>query len=131
VNLAAALLESERPTDAIAQYESTIQVTGDPTIKARCYESIATIYDELGEYAKVRENYRLALQAESKQGPDMIDRISHDAAGSPSAARYLQLGMLLQEMGKLSEARIAYQQALDLDSTLTEARASLDALKSQ
>jgi tetratricopeptide (TPR) repeat protein len=129
VNLAAALLESERPTDAIAQYEFTIQVTADPTIKARCYESIATIYDELGEYAKVRENYRLALQADPAQGPGMIDRISHDASGSPSAPRYLQLGMLLQEMGKLSEARIAYQHAIDLDPTLNEARASLDALK--
>jgi tetratricopeptide (TPR) repeat protein len=131
VNLAAALLESERLTDAIAQYEFTIRVTADPTIKARCYESIATIYDELGEYAKVRENYRLALQADPTQGAGMIDRISHDAAGSPSAPRYLQLGMLLQEMGKLSEARIAYQQALDVDPTLTEAKASLDALKSQ
>ena len=52
-------------------------------------------------------------------------------AGVPSAPRYLQLAILLQEMGKLSEARVAYQQALDVDPTLTEARASLDALKSQ
>jgi Flp pilus assembly protein TadD len=43
----------------------------------------------------------------------------------------LQLAILLQEMGKLSEARVAYKQALDLDPTFTEARASLDALKSQ
>ena len=131
VNLAAALLESERPSDAIAEYESTIQVTADPTIKARCYESIATIYDELGEYDKVRENYRLALQADPTQGPAMVERISQDAGGVPSAPRYLQLAILLQEMGKLSEARIAYKQALDLDPTLTEARASLDALKSR
>jgi tetratricopeptide (TPR) repeat protein len=131
VNLAAALLESERPTDAIAEYESTIQVTADPTIKARCYESIATIYDELGKYAKVRENYRLALQADPSQGPAMVERISQDAGGVPSAPRYLQLAILLQEMGKLSEARVAYKQALDLDPTFTEARASLDALESQ
>jgi tetratricopeptide (TPR) repeat protein len=131
VNLAAALLESERLTDAIAEYESTIQVTADPAIKARCYESIATIYDELGEYAKVRENYRLALQADPAQGSAMVERISQDAGGLPSAPRYLQLAILLQEMGKLSEARIAYQQALDVDPTLTEAKASLDALKSQ
>jgi tetratricopeptide (TPR) repeat protein len=131
VNLAAALLESERLTDAIAEYESTIQVTADPTIKARCYESIATIYDVLGEYAKVRENYRLALQADPTQGAAMVERISQDAGGVPSAPRYLQLAILLQEMGKLSEARVAYKQALDLDPTFTEARASLDALKSQ
>jgi tetratricopeptide (TPR) repeat protein len=131
VNLAAALLESERPTDAIEEYEFTIQVTADPTIKARCYESIATIYDGLGEYAKVRENYRLALQADASQGPAMVERISQDAGGVPSAPRYLQLAILLQEMGKLSEARVAYKQALNLDPTLNEARASLDALKSR
>jgi tetratricopeptide (TPR) repeat protein len=131
VNLAAALLESERPTDAIAEYESTIQVTADPTIKARCYESIATIYDGLGDYAKVRENYRLALQADPAQGPAMVERISQDAGGVPSAPLYLQLAILLQEMGKISEARVAYKRALDLDPTLNEARASLDALKSQ
>jgi tetratricopeptide (TPR) repeat protein len=61
----------------------------------------------------------------------MVERISQDAGGLPSAPRYLQLAILLQEMGKLSEARIAYQQALDVDPTLTEAKASLDALKSQ
>ena len=36
--------------------------------------------------------------------------------------------MLLQELGKLPEARVAYQQALKLDPTLTEAKASLNAL---
>jgi len=129
VNLAAAFLESERLTDAIAEYESTIQVTSNPTIQARCYESIATIYDQLGDYARVRENYRLALQADPAQGPGMLERISQDATGAPSAPRYLQMGMLLQEIGKLPEARIAYQQALKLDPTLAEARASLDALR--
>jgi tetratricopeptide (TPR) repeat protein len=106
-------------------------VTADPTIKARCYESIATIYDGLGDYAKVRENYRLALQADPTQGPAMVERISQDAGGVPSAPLYLQLAILLQEMGKISEARVAYKRALDLDPTLNEARASLDALKSQ
>jgi tetratricopeptide (TPR) repeat protein len=129
VNLASALLESKRLTDAIAEYKSTIQVTSDPTIQARCYESIATIYDEVGDYAKVRDNYRLALQADPAQGPGMIDRISQYAAGAPSAPRYLQLGMLLQEIGKLHEATVAYQQALELDPALAEAKESLAALK--
>jgi tetratricopeptide (TPR) repeat protein len=129
VNLAAALFESDRLTDAIAEYQSTIKVTSDPTIQARCYESIATIYGELRDYQKVRDNYRLALQADPSQASGMIDRISQDAPGAPSAPRYLQLGILLQQLGKLPEARNAYQQALKLDPTLAEAKASLDALK--
>jgi len=59
----------------------------------------------------------------------MIERISQDAAGAPSGPRYLQLGMLLQEIGKLPEARVAYEQALNLDPTLAEAKESLDALE--
>ena len=128
VNLAAAFLESKRPTDAIAEYQSTIQVTSDPVIQARCYESIATIYDQIGDYAKVRDNYRLALQADPTQGPGMIDRISQYAAGAPSAPRYLQLGMLLQEVGKLHEASVAYRRALELDPALAEAKKSMAAM---
>ena len=127
-NLALALLESGRLTDAITEYESTIQTISDPTIQARTYEKIATIYDELGDYPKVRDNYRLALQANPTLGPDMLHRISQYTAGAPSGPRYLQLGMLLQELGKLPEARVTYQQALKLDPTLTEAKKSLDAL---
>ena len=131
VNLAAALLESDRPTDAIAQYESTIKVSSGPAIQARCYESIATIYDELGEFAKVRDNYRSALQADPTQGPGMIERITQETDASPSTPHYLQLGMLMEQLGKLPEARIAYQQALKLDPTLTDAKASLKALENR
>jgi protein O-mannosyl-transferase len=122
VNLATAFLQSARLTDAIAEYESTIKVTSDPTIQSRCYESIATIFDAIGNYSKVRENYRLALQADPTQATGMIKRISQDVATSPSAPRYLQLGMLLQEIGRSTEARKAYQQALKLDPTLAEAK---------
>lgn len=128
VNLAAALVESDHLPEAIAQYESTIKVSSNPTIRARCYESIAAISDELGDFAKVRDNYRLALQADPAQAADMITRISQDAVTSPSAPHYLQLGMLLQEVGKLDDARGAYQQALKLDPSLTVAKQSLDAL---
>ena len=128
VNLAAALVESDRLPEAIAQYESTIKVSSNPTLRARCYESIAAISDELGDFAKVRDNYRLALQADPAQASDMLARVSQDTATSPSASHYLQLGMLLQEVGKLDEARTAYEQALKLDPGLTVAKESLNAL---
>ena len=52
----------------------------------------------------------------------MLERVSQDATSSPSAPHYLQLGMLLQEVGKLDEARVAYEQALKLDPSLTMQR---------
>jgi protein O-mannosyl-transferase len=128
VNLAAALVESGRPTDAIKEYESTIKASSDPATQARCYESIAAIYDEFGDYPKVRDNYRLALQADPTQGPSMIERASQETASLPSAPHYLQQGMLFEELGKLPEARLAYQQALKLDPNLAEAKSALQAL---
>jgi tetratricopeptide (TPR) repeat protein len=98
------------------------------TIKARSYESLATIYDDLGDYSQVRENYRQALKTDPEQGPGMIQRMSEFAADDPSGPHYLQLGVLLQEAGHLPEARSAYEQALKLDPTLDEAKQSLDAL---
>jgi protein O-mannosyl-transferase len=130
VNLAAAFLESGRLREAIAEYESIIKVTSDRGIQSRCYESVATISDLIGDYSRIRDNYRLALQADPTQASGMIERISQDVATSPSAPRYLQLGILLQEIGKLSDARSAYRQALKLDPTLAEAKTSLDALGS-
>lgn len=127
-NLALALLESGRLTDAIAEYESTIRVTSDPTLQARTYEKIATIYDDLGDYPRVRDNYRLALQANPASAPDMIHRISLYASQSPTAPRYLQLGILLEQAGNIPEARLAYKRALTLDPNLPAAKTSLDAL---
>jgi len=129
VILAADLLTVKRPQEAIGEYEAAIQTTPDHTVQARCYESIATIDAELGDFSGVRENYRLALEANADDGEGMIDRISQTAASAPSGAVYLQLGVLLEELHKVPEARAAYEQALKLEPTLAAARQSLDALQ--
>jgi len=129
VILAADLLEVKRPREAIAEYEAAIQTTANRTVQARCYESIATIDGELGDFPGVRENYRLALEANAEDGTGMIDRISQTAASAASGPVYLQLGALLQELHKLPEARAAYEQALKLEPTLAAAKQALDDLK--
>ncbi len=140
VNLGMELAEVGRLQDAIVEYQKAIEVASGirvyqdwkdvavRTTKARSYESLATIYDELGDYSQVRESYRQALKADPEEGPGMIQRISEYAAGDPSGPHYLQLGVLLQETGHLPEARDAYEQALTLDPTLQEAKQSLGTL---
>jgi Flp pilus assembly protein TadD len=56
----------------------------------------------------------------------MIERISRDIADQPTGPRYLQLGALLQETGRFSDARAAYEQALKLDPALQAAKQSLE-----
>lgn len=127
-NLGTALLQCGRPQDAVKEFTTAADVASNPKMQSRAYESVATVYDELGDYAKVRESYQRALRADPQGGPGMVERLSEDAANDPTGPRYLQLGLLLQEIGQISQARAAYEQALKLDSTLELAKQSLDAL---
>jgi tetratricopeptide (TPR) repeat protein len=120
-NLGAALAQSGRLQDAVAEYQAAIPLTSDFKLQVHFYESLATLYDALADYSKVRQTYRQALQIAPQQGSKMIQRLSQDVATESSGPRYLQLGLLLQEAGKSSEARSAFQQALRLDPTLDQA----------
>jgi hypothetical protein len=134
VNLGSQLVSVGRLEEAVIEYQKAIQVASDVriypgwkdtavrTITARSYESLATIYDELGDYSKVRESYRQALKTDPAEGPGMIQRMSESTADEPSSSNYFQLGMLLEEAGRVLEARAAYQQALKLDPTLEDAK---------
>ena len=140
INLGSQLEAVGRFQDALVEYQKAIQVasgvqiytpwkqTAVRTITARSYESMATIYDEMGDYSKVRESYSQALQADPQEGPEMVQRVNDMVNDDPSGSGYFQLGALLEEAGRLSEAKAAYEQALKLDPTITEAKQSLDAL---
>jgi tetratricopeptide (TPR) repeat protein len=126
-NLGAALAQSGRVQEAIGEYQAAIPLTSDLTLQIRFYESLATLYDVLGDYAKVRESYRQALQIAPHQSAEMIQRLSQDVATESSGPRYLQLGLLLQEADRPSEARAAFEQAQRLDATLQQAEQALNA----
>jgi len=117
-NLGANLVQCGRIQDAIAEYTAAIQSSSDPEVQIRCYETLATLYDLLGDFTKVRESYRQALEIDRRQAPVMAQRLSDDLATDPSAAGYVQLGILLEESGQQADARSAYQQAIQLDPSL-------------
>jgi protein O-mannosyl-transferase len=120
-NLAVDLVQCDRLGDSIPEYETAISLASDPVMQAHFYDSLAAVYDALGEYGKVRESYRQALKVAPERGPDMTQWLTQSVAAEPSAPRYVQLGILLQETGKTSEARAAYEQALKLEPNLTQA----------
>jgi len=129
VNLAVDLAECGQLQDAITEYTTALRFISDPTIKARTYESLAALYGALGDYSKVRESYRQALQIDPQQADAMVRHLSESIAAQPMGESYLQLGLLQEQAGHPSEARIAYEQALKLDPGLGEAKESLDALE--
>jgi tetratricopeptide (TPR) repeat protein len=129
IDLAEDLAECGRLPDAIAEYEEAIRLTTEPASQARSYGSVAILYGELGEYSKARESYREVLRIDPQLGDEMIRNLSRAFAADPSGGGYLSLGMLLDVAGRFPEARAAYQKALELDPTLTEARRSLEAVE--
>ncbi len=129
LNFASGLAQSGRSPDAIREYDAAIQLTSDPEVQVRCYESVAILYGMLGDYPKARETYRQALKTDPGQGPQMVERLSQYAAAQDSGQYYLQLGLLLEETGKFSDARSAFVHALKLEPTLAAARQSLDDLE--
>jgi protein O-mannosyl-transferase len=127
-NLAVGLVESDQLEAAIPEYETAISLTSDVAMQSHFYESLASVYDALEDYGKVRESYRQALRVTPQRSREMTQWLTESVAAQPSAPRYVQLGILLQETGEVSDARAAYQQAARLDPTLTEAKKSLVAL---
>jgi tetratricopeptide (TPR) repeat protein len=125
-NLGADLMLLGHLQDAISEYQAAVPLTADATLQARYYESLASLYDMLGDYQKVRDNYRQALKLDPQQGPGMIERISRDIADQPTGPRYLQLAVLLQEAGNPSDAGAAFEQAVNLDPALQGAKQSLE-----
>ena len=126
-NLGADLMLLGRVQEAVAEFQEAVPLTNDTTLQARYYESLASLYDMLGDYRKVRDNYRQALKLDPQEGPGMVERISRDIADQPSGPRYLQLGVLLQEEGNSSEARAAFEQAVKIDPALQADRQALEA----
>jgi len=125
-NLGADLMLLGHVQDAVAEFQTAIPLASDFALQARFYESLASLYGMLGDYQKVRDNYRQALKLDPQQGPGMVERLSRDIADQPSGPRYLQLGVLLQEEGNSSEARAAFERAVKIDPTLQVDRQSLE-----
>ena len=125
-NLGSGLAQSGRYQDAVREYETAISLTSDSEVRIRCYETIALLYGLLGDYPRVRETYRQALQLDPAQASQIEQRLSQQAADEDSGQAYLQLGLFLDETGKSSEGRSAFAQALKLDPALDEAKRLLE-----
>jgi protein O-mannosyl-transferase len=135
LNLAGVLMLGGRTRDAISEYEIAIPGASDPRLLVVAYENLGKLYAEVGNYSKARANYQLALQIDPQRltAKDGLAKVEfsdavRNVAESPSGEAYLRLGQLLQQAGRIPEARSAYKQALQFNPKLGEARKALDAL---
>lgn len=135
LNLAGIYAQTGRTQDAIAEYETALPRLSNPSMLVVGYGTLGRLYSQIGNYAKARASYQQALRinpqdAAASAGLAKVEMSNaiRDTAESPSGENYLRLGQLLQQTGRVPEARAAYEQALQLSPKLTEAKKALDSL---
>ena len=135
LNLGVVLAASSQTRGAISEIEQGISLNADPRTLAGAYQNLGRLYSQIGNYTKARASYEAALHLDpnleiARKALKQIDfaEALRSAAESPSAETYLHLGEVLEQSGRLSEARTAYDHALDLDPKSSEARQALRAL---
>ena len=136
LNLAGAFALSSRPRDAIPEYEIAIPLSKNPQGLIGPYVTLGRLYEQTGNYAKARASYEQALRIDPQQdkvrqalAKAEFSEAIRDAAETPSGLSYFRLGQVLQKAGRVSDARAAYQHALELAPNFSAARNALDALK--
>ena len=128
INLAADLAEAGQLQEAIAEYQIAADLTDQPRTLARVCESMAALSAALRDYPTVRENYKQAWQADPQHRQEMIQALTEDTTTRPTPGGFYSLGFLLEQAGKLPEARDAYAQALKMDPTLADATRAIIAI---
>jgi tetratricopeptide (TPR) repeat protein len=130
--------------EAIPHYEIAVEHSTDARLRADAYQNLGTDYLQLGDPVRARENFLRALE----ENPGLVTAfaglgevagepartLSQNVVERPTGEGYLQLGRALQQGGRLSDARLAYAEALALNPALVEAQreiAALQALPSQ
>jgi len=113
---------------AIRDYDIVLRANPDAKMQAHTYASLGVIYRELGDYTRAREDSELSLRLDPDAVQETIRQFSELVAAHPAAPAYLQLGLLLEGAGQVSEARSAYKQALRLNPEFGPAREALEAL---
>ncbi len=128
----------DRPRDAIVEYETAIPLVSNPNMLIPAYNTLGRLYAEIGNYEKARASYQEALRinpdrTDAREGLAKVELSDamRNAAESPTAEGYLRLGQVLQQADRIAESRVAYEQALELNPKLGDAKRALDALNQQ
>jgi Flp pilus assembly protein TadD len=138
LTLAGALQLSDHPREAIPEYLTAIQLEPGSSMPARVYEDLGKAYERTGNYKDALVAYNRALSIDPQQESTQralaslhLSEAMRNAAESPSGGNFFLLGQLLQKAGRIVPARAAYEQALELDPKLQDARKALESLGNQ
>ncbi len=144
-NLGAYLQSHGRINEAIAQYESVITMTSDPGLLAQAHANLGAARRALGQDVAARHSFDEALRLNPDQSTawlgmgllaqkrgdigEAVRDLSRSAELHPSAATFLQLGRVLEQANRSTEALAAYEAVVKFDPGIAEAQQAINALQ--
>jgi len=139
VGVGAEYLRIGRWQDAVTEYQAAVPMTTDSELLVTEYRALGTAFRQLGEKAKAREYYQQALQINSHDTgaflglgmlrmDEVILKQEEILRDHPTAEGFLQLGQLMQQAMRDSEAKTAYERSMALGDSSGEAQKALAAL---
>ena len=141
INLAATLAKLGRYQEAVPEYETTIRMSPPPSVLKVALADLGSVYLKLGNLAKARELYERSLQVDGNQpvvyrsleeisNEESIQQLAQSTAAHPTVSGYLLLGEFHKNLGHITEAKAAYEQALKLQPNNPKAQQALATLES-
>ncbi len=144
-NLGTYFQTHNQPRQAVAEYQSAVDLTSDPGLLAQTYANLGAAYRALREDAQAHESFMHALRLNPNQsnawlGLGLLARKQSNTAEAvrdlerslelqPTAQAYFELGQTLAQSGQAPEALDSYRRALQLAPDFSEAQRAADALQ--
>ena len=132
---------------AIANFESVLELTPDPSLRSTAFSNLGSLYRRAGDYPRARENYGEALRLVPDNrlaltGMGLTTQRMGDVAAAvpyyeravrsePSDVGYALLGQALETIGRNEEAKAAFQKAQRLTANSAKLRDSVAYLLSE
>jgi tetratricopeptide (TPR) repeat protein len=129
---------------AIDRYENALRLTAEPNSRATAFANLGSIYRELGDYRRAKDNYDSALQLNpdlplalvgsglmAQKGWDYsraASQYAHAMHIEPTSIGYLLLAKALEQSGRAAEAVRAFEQARRLSSNMQDDQKVADGL---
>ncbi len=124
------------------RYASTLQLATDTQLRATAYANLGTVYFALHDYGRAQQNFDSALKLKGTFPVAFLDmgliaqKTAHTAADwdrsagffarfadlEPTDVGYLLLADALLHAGRAHDADLAYRQALQLSSDISQSR---------
>jgi tetratricopeptide (TPR) repeat protein len=144
-NLGAYLQTHGKTQEAIEQYKSAIALTSDTGLLAQTYANLGSAQRSLGDDVDAVVSYNQAIKLNPRQfnawlglgilarknaRPDeAIADLSRSLKIQPTALAYLELGKILAQANRRSEALDAYKEALMLAPDFADAQHAIASLQ--